>query len=80
MRSEKQQRGQQETHPGIDVWQGIESHSAEGIRRIVALLKGGDGVSILVRDHRENQHWKREDEVADLRFQGSVLSVGTAEG
>jgi hypothetical protein len=44
------------------------------------LLKGGDGVGILVRDHREDQHWQREDEVADLRFQGSILSVGTAEG
>jgi hypothetical protein len=33
-----------------------------------------------VRDHREDQHRKRENEVADLGFQGSILSVGTAEG
>jgi hypothetical protein len=33
-----------------------------------------------MRDHREDQHRQGENEVADLGFQGSILSVGTAEG
>jgi hypothetical protein len=37
-------------------------------------------VGVLVRHHREDQHREREDEVADLGFQGCVLSVGKAEG
>jgi hypothetical protein len=43
-------------------------------------LERDGGVGVLVRDHGEDQHRKRENEIADLVFQGCVLSVGVAEG
>ncbi len=53
---------------------------AEGVSRVVALLQGDSRVGVLVRHHREDQHREREDEIAQLRFQGAVLSLERAEG
>jgi hypothetical protein len=47
----------------------IEGDPPEGVGGIVALAKRDGGVSILVRHHREHEHWKRKYEVAQLRFQ-----------
>jgi hypothetical protein len=54
----------------------VQGDPAEEVGGIVALAKRGDGVSVLVRRHREHEHRKSEDEFAELGFQVSFLFGG----
>ena len=55
---------------------GLSVTRPEHVGGVVALVERDDGVGVLVRHHREDQHREREDEVAELGFQGAVRRSG----
>jgi hypothetical protein len=54
---------QQNAHEGVDVLDRIPGETAELIRCWIALLEGSVSMGILVRDHREEQRRKSQDEI-----------------